>query len=65
VLLSCGFDFASGRRELHIETLPDGLDVDGMLARYARHLDARLREAPAAWHLWRDASTIFVDAGGQ
>lgn len=62
VLMSCGFDFASGRRVLHVETLPDGLDVEGMLARYAGHLDARLREAPAAWHLWRDASTIFVDA---
>lgn len=65
VLLSCGFDVGSGRRELHIETVPDGLDVAGMLACYARHLDARLREAPAAWHLWRDASAIFVDAGTQ
>ncbi|HEX5122939.1 MAG TPA: hypothetical protein VFV97_06815, partial [Rhodanobacteraceae bacterium] len=64
VLMSCGFDFASGRRMLHVETLPDGLDVDAMLARYAAHLDARLHEAPAAWHLWRDAATIFVEPAG-
>jgi hypothetical protein len=65
VLLSCGLDPASGRRELRVETLPQGLDVEGMLARYASHLDARLREAPAAWHLWRDAPTIFVEAPAQ
>jgi hypothetical protein len=65
VLLSCGLDVASGRRALHVEMLPEGLDVDGMLARYAGHLDARLREAPAAWHLWRDASAIFVEPAAQ
>ncbi|MGH8171504.1 MAG: hypothetical protein ACREPX_00060 [Rhodanobacteraceae bacterium] len=61
VLLSCGLDFDTGRRRLRIETLAEGLDVAGVLTRYAGHLDARLHDAPEAWHMWHEADLIFVD----
>ena len=62
-LLSFGLDFASGRRDLRIENLPAGCTPDDVMRRYAAHLDARLRGAPAAWQIWREAASIFVPAG--
>jgi hypothetical protein len=64
VLLSCGLDFASGRRLLRIETLANDLGVEDVLARYAGHLNARLRDAPEAWHMWHEAELMFVAARG-
>jgi hypothetical protein len=59
-LFSFGLDFDSGRRHLHVEALPAGLAQEEVMRRYAEHLDARLREQPAAWQIWREAPAIFV-----
>ncbi len=59
-VFSFGLDFDTGRRDLRIETLPPGLSPDEVLQRYAAHLDARLRAAPEAWQIWREAPAIFV-----
>jgi hypothetical protein len=59
-LFSAGFDPRTGRRTLRIESLPSGIDLGAALQRYAAHLDQRLRERPAFWQIWRDASAIFV-----
>jgi hypothetical protein len=64
-LLSCGIDIETGRRRLWIEPLPRGLDIPEMLARYARHLEARVHAAPEAWHMWHEAGSIFVDGSRQ
>lgn len=61
VVFSCGFDFASGRRRLGIETLPGDLDAAGALQRYADHLSARLRDAPECWMMWHETPAMFVD----
>ena len=62
-LFSFGLDFRTGRRDLRVELLPAGLDVEQVLARYAAHLDARLREAPESWQIWREAPAMFVRDG--
>ena len=59
-LFSIGLDFVTGRRELRIETLPPGLAPTEVLQRYGAHLDARLRAAPEAWQIWREAPAMFV-----
>ena len=61
-LFSAGFDPQTGRRTLRIESLPPDSGIDEAMRRYAAHLDARLRERPAFWQIWRDAPAIFVDA---
>ena len=38
-------------------------DLDEAMRRYVAHLDERLRERPAFWQIWRDASAIFVQRG--
>ncbi len=60
-LFSCGFDHASGRRRLRVESLPDHASADLIMTRYAAHLDARLGEASACWMMWHEARAIFVD----
>jgi hypothetical protein len=62
ILLSCGLDFENGRRDIRIEPLTAQLAEDAVIARYAAHLDARLREQPAAWQIWREAPAMFVTA---
>lgn len=59
-LISCGLDIESGRRRLIMEKLPTGLTVDETMARYAAHLDARLRETPEHWMMWHEARAIFA-----
>ncbi|HEX4481663.1 MAG TPA: hypothetical protein VH082_12680 [Rudaea sp.] len=61
-LFSAGFDPQTGRRLLRIESLPNESSLDDIMRRYAAHLDARLRERPAFWQIWRDAPAIFVEA---
>ncbi len=60
-LFSAGLDPRTGRRTLRIESWPQGFSLDDIMQRYAAHLDARLRERPAFWQIWRDASAIFVE----
>lgn len=67
-LFSFGLDFGTGRRDLCVQTLPPGLSAEDVLQRYMAHLDARLRAAPEAWQIWREASAMFVaaaDAGSK
>jgi phosphatidylinositol dimannoside acyltransferase len=59
-LFSFGLDFSTGRRELRIEKLDANLSPQEVLRRYVAHLDGRLRAAPEAWQIWREASAMFV-----
>jgi hypothetical protein len=61
-LFSAGLDLANGRRQLWMETLPAGMNVDEIMRRYVAHLDERLRAMPEFWQIWREASLMFVDA---
>ena len=61
-ILSCGFDIHSGRRTLRMERVPESADVASMLARYAAHLDARLRAQPEFWIMWHETPSMFVGA---
>lgn len=63
-MLSCGLDFASGRRVLRIEQMDAAQDVASVLDRYAVHLDGCLRRSPEAWHMWHEAPAIFVAPPG-
>ena len=60
-LFSAGLDSNSGRRTLRIESLPATVTLEEAMRRYAAHLDARLRECPAFWQIWRDAPAMFAD----
>jgi hypothetical protein len=61
-IFSCGFDPHTGRRNLAIERMEAStIDVDEVLARYARHLDTRLRQASECWMMWHEAHAIFVE----
>ncbi len=62
VLFSVGLDFDSGMRTLRITVLPGNESIDAVMQLYANHLDARLREAPEAWQIWREATAMFVAA---
>ncbi|MBN8482891.1 MAG: hypothetical protein J0L88_15005 [Xanthomonadales bacterium] len=62
LLLSCSVDTATGRRVLRLEHVPAGADESVIGAHYLCHLDARLREEPAIWHLWEAAPLMLVDA---
>lgn len=59
-LLSCGLDMRTGRRRLHVEVLPDGLDAEVVLKRYTAHLEKRIETEPAQWHVWPQASAYFA-----
>jgi hypothetical protein len=62
-IISCGLDPDSGRRTLRVETLPPATPVGVAMARYAQHLDRRLRETPEAWQLWQEATRMFDRTG--
>lgn len=59
-LLACGIDVTSGRRQLHVEALPAGLDVDTVMRRYAGFVDRRIREQPALWQMWPQAGLYWA-----
>ncbi|MDR3387206.1 MAG: hypothetical protein P4L92_09155 [Rudaea sp.] len=59
-LFSFGLDFQTGRRDLCIESMPQNLTAAQVMERYAAHLDERLRAAPEAWQIWREAPSMFV-----
>jgi hypothetical protein len=61
-LFSCVFDIETGRRELRIETLPQGSTAETIATRYMQHLDQRLRSDSAFWQLWSAAPAMFVPA---
>ena len=61
-LFSAGLDPDSGRRQLWMENLPAGIAVEEVMARYAAHLQQRLRDAPQFWQVWREAPAIFSEA---
>ena len=58
-IVSCGLDMDSGRRHLHLEFLPPGLEVDEILRRYAAHLERRIETEPAQWQAWPQAPAYF------
>ena len=60
VVFSVGLDFNTGVRTLRIATLPANSSLDTVMDDYVAHLDARLREAPEAWQIWREAPAMFV-----
>ncbi|MGA9334182.1 MAG: hypothetical protein WBV39_07890 [Rudaea sp.] len=60
VLFSVALDFDTGARTLRLEALPADSSLEAVMRNYAQHLDARLREAPEAWHMWREATAMFV-----
>jgi hypothetical protein len=60
-LFSAGLDANTGRRKLRIENLAAGASIEEVMRRYTAHLDARLREDPEFWQLWREAPRIFVE----
>lgn len=59
-IFSFGLDFESGQRQLQVEPLPAGMPLDAVMLRYAAGLDARLRAAPEAWHMWREMPAMAV-----
>ena len=59
VILSCGFDAASGRRTLRIEQVAESGMIESTLAGYAQHLDACLRAHPEFWLMWHEAPMMF------
>lgn len=61
-LIACGIDTDSGRRQLYTEALPAGLDVDGVMRRYAAFVDRRIRDQPALWQMWPQARLYWNDA---
>jgi hypothetical protein len=61
-IVSFGLDNANGHRDVCIENLPPGCDAQQAMVRYAAHLDARLRTAPSAWQIWREAALFFEPA---
>ncbi|HEY0231827.1 MAG TPA: hypothetical protein VGC55_11295 [Dokdonella sp.] len=62
-IFSCGFDAASGRRTLRMETLDASVDIESALARYAALLEACLREASEFWMMWHQCAAIFSVTG--
>ena len=58
-IVSCGLDMDSGRRHLHVEVLPQGLETDEIVRRYAGHLERRIETGPAQWQAWPRAAHYF------
>jgi hypothetical protein len=55
-----GIDLVSGRRELCIHQMDSKNDVGNLTDDVFLHFDRILRERPAAWHFWGQASRFFV-----
>lgn len=55
----CGLRFSDGRRFLRLYQLEADNDVDSLMARVYAHLEALIREEPAAWHFWRISESFF------
>ena len=60
LMFSCAVDLASGRRVLHIVTLPAATDVQTAASRYVEHLDHCLHRESAFWQVWGSAPLMFV-----
>lgn len=58
VVFSVTPDLDSGRRRLRIEPALPADDAAAVAACAARHLDARLREAPACWYFWHELRAL-------
>lgn len=58
VVFSVTPDLDSGRRRLRIEPALPADDAAAVVALAARHLDARLREAPACWYFWHELHAL-------
>lgn len=58
VVFSVTPDLDSGRRRLRIEPALPADDANAVAALAARHLDARLREAPACWYFWHELHAL-------
>lgn len=57
---SMGVDMDSGRRQLFLEILPEGLEVEDAMRRYAAHLQQRVETRPAQWQAWHYAAAYFA-----
>lgn len=62
-LFACGLDPQTGRRRLHLESLPLGLPTEAVVTAYATMLGRRIGAQPAAWHGWPHAAQLWRDAG--
>ncbi len=51
-ILAFGLDPTTGRRQLFVETLPDGFSMEEIVQRYAAFLEQRIRDQPALWLAW-------------
>ena len=59
-IISCGLDMDSGRRRLHLEFLPAGLEANEVMRRYTAHLERRIETEPAQWQAWPQAPAYFA-----
>lgn len=55
-----GLDVETGRRQLYIHPLGVHHDVKTLTDATFLHLDRLLKDSPAAWHFWPQASRFFV-----
>lgn len=53
-IVSCGFDFRTGRRQLRIEILNADSDESAVLKRYAERLNDLIEQDPALWMMWHE-----------
>lgn len=60
VIMSFGLDARTGRRKLHIETLPAGLDAEQIALRHSTHLSQRMAEQPEYWQFWMIAPSLIT-----
>lgn len=58
-IVSCGLEMDSGRRRLHLEILPPGLEPEEIVRRYAAHLERRIETEPAQWQAWPQVPAYF------
>ena len=65
LMFSCALDLDSGRRSLHIVTLPAATDVQTAATCYVDHLDQCLRRESAFWQVWGSAPSMFVSPPGK
>lgn len=54
-----GLDLRTGQRWLRVTPLGVWQDVDALVPAVFSHLETALRQEPAAWHFWGEASRFF------
>jgi hypothetical protein len=59
-----GIRFSDGRRFLRLYQLDVERDVESLMVKVYAHLEALIREEPAAWHFWRISESFFETQEG-